>query len=209
MDCEFRGKPIQWINGRWWQFRVPGSILWNKNCADCSFTCGGFPQNFSDHVWSLSIRLWTFPKMGVPPSYHPKIRPFSGWWFGCHEFYFPINIGSNHHPNWRTHIFQRGWNQPPSRIGSWFPALFPLLIIIFPHEIAILWAILRQFCGQFPHFGVETSCFWVPYFHPHGIILTPFVSHSSTNVRVSEMTGQQVLLLFSAPVWYSHHTSNH
>ena len=42
----------------------------------------------------------------------------SGWWFGCHVF-FPY-IG-NHHPNWRTHMFQRGGEkppQPPSRI-SW------------------------------------------------------------------------------------------
>ena len=23
-------------------------------------------------------------------------------------FYFPINLGNNHHPNWRTHIFERG-----------------------------------------------------------------------------------------------------
>ena len=31
----------------------------------------------------------------------------TGWWFGCHQFYFPIYLES-HHPNWRTHIFQRG-----------------------------------------------------------------------------------------------------
>ena len=30
-----------------------------------------------------------------------------GWWFGCHQFYFPMNWVANH-PNWRTHIFQRG-----------------------------------------------------------------------------------------------------
>ena len=32
----------------------------------------------------------------------------SGWWFGCHEFYFPIQLGMSYHPNWRNHIFQRG-----------------------------------------------------------------------------------------------------
>ena len=33
----------------------------------------------------------------------------SGWWFGCHEFgIFPLILGCSHHPNWRTHIFQRG-----------------------------------------------------------------------------------------------------
>jgi hypothetical protein len=30
----------------------------------------------------------------------------TGWWLE-HGFYFPIYIGNNH-PNWRTHIFQRG-----------------------------------------------------------------------------------------------------
>ena len=32
---------------------------------------------------------------------------FSDWWFGCHFFYFCICWVANH-PNWRTHIFQRG-----------------------------------------------------------------------------------------------------
>ena len=31
----------------------------------------------------------------------------SGWWFGCHEFYFPINIGLLIIPI-DFHIFQRG-----------------------------------------------------------------------------------------------------
>ena len=32
----------------------------------------------------------------------------SGWWFGCHEFYVPINIWVANHPNWRSHICQVG-----------------------------------------------------------------------------------------------------
>ena len=36
-----------------------------------------------------------------------EMRWIAGWWFGCHEFYFPIYWVA-HHPNWRTHIFQRG-----------------------------------------------------------------------------------------------------
>ena len=35
------------------------------------------------------------------------IQYVTGWWFGCHCFFFPIYWVSNH-PNWRTHIFQRG-----------------------------------------------------------------------------------------------------
>ena len=29
-----------------------------------------------------------------------------------HEFYFPLSWEC-HHPNWRTHIFHRGWNHQP------------------------------------------------------------------------------------------------
>ena len=51
----------------------------------------------------------------------------SGWWFGCHGFYFPINIGNLiHHPNWRTHIFSEGfkpyigiyWNNSSSQLTN-------------------------------------------------------------------------------------------
>ena len=31
----------------------------------------------------------------------------TGWWFGCHFLNFPMYWVANH-PNWRTHIFQRG-----------------------------------------------------------------------------------------------------
>ena len=44
----------------------------------------------------------------------------TGWWFGCHEFYiFPEILGISHHPNWRSHIFQRGSakNHQPGYIG--------------------------------------------------------------------------------------------
>ena len=54
----------------------------------------------------------------------PLINKPSGWWFGtC--FIFPY-IGNNH-PNWRTHIFQRGWNHQPAMVmnpGLTFPFFF-------------------------------------------------------------------------------------
>ena len=39
-----------------------------------------------------------------------------GWWFGCHEFYFPIYWVANH-PNWRSY-FSGGWpnHQPDTDI---------------------------------------------------------------------------------------------
>ena len=39
--------------------------------------------------------------------------------FFKHQFYFPINIVFFfNHPNWRTHIFQRGGQKPPTRFAS-------------------------------------------------------------------------------------------
>ena len=40
---------------------------------------------------------------------------FTGWWFGCHQFYFPI-YWESHHPDWRTHIFQRSGPGPPTSL---------------------------------------------------------------------------------------------
>ena len=52
----------------------------------------------------------------------------TGWWFGCHEFYFPRNIGNNHHPNWRTPSFFRGVQpQPPTR--KYLPPLHRQLLV--------------------------------------------------------------------------------
>ena len=42
-------------------------------------------------------------------------KTWSGWWFGTF-FIFPY-IGNNH-SNWRTHIFQRGWNHQPVPVIS-------------------------------------------------------------------------------------------
>ena len=42
----------------------------------------------------------------------------TGWWFGTF-WIFPYN-GSNH-PNWRTHIFQRGWSTTNQSLTSHWP----------------------------------------------------------------------------------------
>ena len=51
-------------------------------------------------------------------------RTLTGWWFGPWILFFHIlgNIGNNH-PNWRTHIFQRGWTtnqimKPKHKVSS-------------------------------------------------------------------------------------------
>ena len=59
---------------------------------------------------------WKLPCYGyVPSSSHTHI-PYDRlyipcWWFGtC--FIFPYDLEC-HHPNWRSHIFQRAWNHQP------------------------------------------------------------------------------------------------
>ena len=56
---------------------------------------------------------------------------FSGWWFGCHQFFiFPEILGCIHHPNWRTHFFQRGGstmlNHQPVLVRQWVLPQKPL-----------------------------------------------------------------------------------
>ena len=46
------------------------------------------------------------------------------WWFGTMEFYGFSYWECHNHPNWRTHIFQRGWNHQPGYIHIWFMALY-------------------------------------------------------------------------------------
>ena len=52
--------------------------------------------------------------------FHPKW--WSAWWFGTMEFYdFPFSWEC-HHPNWRSHIFQRGSNHQPAYV--WWHLVF-------------------------------------------------------------------------------------
>ena len=42
-----------------------------------------------------------------------KVKP--GWWFGCHEFYFPIQLGMSSSQLTNSNLFQRGGPGPPTR----------------------------------------------------------------------------------------------
>ena len=54
------------------------------------------------------------PFMGLGPWVYGKWdEDLSGWWFGTF-FVFPY-IG-NHHPNWRTHMFQRGFSSTTNQL---------------------------------------------------------------------------------------------
>ena len=64
----------------------------------------------------------------------------NGWWFGSF-FVFPFSWEC-HHPNWRTHIFQRGKLQPPTRKhwsgkvrhwsqNEWMMIIYPDMMVYF------------------------------------------------------------------------------
>ena len=47
-----------------------------------------------------------------PKNDPPLFRCHAGWWWLKHDLYFSIYLEC-HHPNWRTHTFQRDWNHQP------------------------------------------------------------------------------------------------
>ena len=80
----------------------------------------------------------------------------TGWWFGCHQFgIFLFILGWFHHPNWRTHIFQRGGpttNQLLMFIGLvilMFPRgwenIFPNKKTWYVDDVFIRWCLKRCF----------------------------------------------------------------
>ena len=88
-----------------WGLRFAWKVRWR-----------GFPRHIVDdrrvggrEKKSVPV-LWIW--MGVFGRIHPKTE--AGWWFGCHEFYFPINIGNVIIPIDEL-IFFRGVAQPPTR----------------------------------------------------------------------------------------------
>jgi len=97
---------------------------------------------------------WSSPALVVMVCLSP-----SGWWFGTFGLFFHIYVYiyvyiyiiyniyiiyiyiciyiyiGNNHPNWRTHIFQRGWNHQP---------VFVLYLIISNHAYPSIQGCLRE-----------------------------------------------------------------
>ena len=86
------------------------------------------------HDWSARLDLLRFaasgrwtrevmdPPYGIPApeGWLKHVETQSGWWFGCHFFYFPIYLEC-HPPNWRS-SFSEGFFQPPTSfktMGCW------------------------------------------------------------------------------------------
>ena len=92
--------PLKRFPGRNWDFS------WNV-LRRFSASCGTTPIGRASVTW-MELR-------GGFLHAHMEINGricLSGWWFGTWILLFHI-YWEFHHPNWRTHIFQRGWNHQP------------------------------------------------------------------------------------------------
>ena len=78
-----------------------------------------FPFEMSVSIPSMSMISYGH----VPIRSQLQIHWYPGWWFGCHQLYFPI-YWECHHPNGLSYfsIFFRGVAQPPTRI-HWYPTM--------------------------------------------------------------------------------------
>ena len=54
----------------------------------------------------------------------------TGWWFGTWRLWLSI-YWEFHHPNWRTHIFQRDSNHQPAMIVIHGPLVTCILVVLF------------------------------------------------------------------------------
>ena len=75
----------------------------------------------------------------------------TGWWFGTWNSCFHLQYWEFHHPNWRTHIFQKGrytTNQKNMVLK------IHLLIIIWREIVITYWA----YSVYFPHFFWRLFC---------------------------------------------------
>ena len=94
---------------------------------------------------------------------------YAGWWFGTWILWLSIQLGSCHHPNWLSHIFQRV-GIPPTSYGSFgFYHTFPTL-----HRLGCRPP--RFFQGHWS--AVQTTCGAVRFQGLKGNTITPEISHN-------------------------------
>ena len=95
----------------------PIPIIWIGSGLFYHPLVGGLPWG-----WTWFLDVVRNPEM-IPGSENHFFIQFlsfvwlyiTAWWWLEHGFYdFPYT--RNNHPNWRTHIFQRGWNHQPDYI---------------------------------------------------------------------------------------------
>jgi len=100
-----------WIRFWWnliisWQRRVYWIKLENFGfCGDVIYRLVCSPVNYRVTSSILIHEMLIFGSQMIPG---PLTKQMTGWWWLEHGFYdFPFSWEC-HHPNWQTHIFQRG-----------------------------------------------------------------------------------------------------
>ena len=88
----------------------------------------------SDSMWlfpgKIPIEVMEFAGVWIPWffRFHGITEQIPGWWVWLPSIlFFPFILGLCHHPNWRTHIFQRGFSPTtnqnqilPSKKNHWW-----------------------------------------------------------------------------------------
>ena len=97
-----------WNGPYWWQSTVPSRSV---------------------SGWFLESRLCMNIK-------RKTVINMTGWWFGCHFWHFPRNIGNNH-PNWLSY-FSEGF-KPPTRWQVGWSALLSYIRLHVLHLLRVLW----------------------------------------------------------------------
>ena len=72
-------------------------LLWPRFCMDTSGTCAWAEDRAITGLW-----YWCA----------------SGWWFGCHQFYFPMNLGFMSSSQLTDSYVSEGWRKPSTRLGQ-------------------------------------------------------------------------------------------
>ena len=118
-----RSREVFWkITGRQ---SIQGFPLWvtiphnvNPGLINHGLLIRGYPPNSHNmvHKWYPPIKQ---PRGLLIQGWHYHTY-YAGWWFGTWILFVHIfsYIGKNH-PNWRTHIFQDGWNHQPAMFWPW------------------------------------------------------------------------------------------
>ena len=83
---------------------MPQSFWFASREAMLACPCGKCRQNMSSCHATLDQQWHELE--------YDMFKLSSGWWFGCHQFYFPI-YWESHHPNWLSY-FSEGL-KPPTR----------------------------------------------------------------------------------------------
>ena len=94
----------------------------------------GYGQNLIRTIWACSKRVTCCRTWEKCQNVDEEIVTDHGindvWWFGTFLIFQKYWVSN--HPNWRTHIFQRGWHHQPVRPNMGWSARFCGMVVLPP-----------------------------------------------------------------------------